>query len=405
MNIAVKPAEFSLFCRFNPRNIDKFAGLTYSIIMIQRKLSDSIRERFFKGKAILIFGPRQAGKTTLLKQVTATYPDNTLWLNGDESDVRELLSNPTSTRLKGIIGTKKVIVIDEAQRISDIGLALKLIVDTIPDIQVLASGSSALDLSGHVKEPLTGRKFEYLLYPLSFGEMTLHTSEMEEKRLLEHRMVFGYYPEVVTKPGEEKEILQLIADSYLYKDLLHFAMVKKPVILDKLITALALQVGSEASYVELAQITGSDRETVERYIDLLEKSFVVFRLSSLSRNMRNEIKRGRKIYFYDNGIRNAIIKNFNPLNLRQDTGALWENFLMSERRKRNGYFPNPCNSYFWRNTSQQEIDYIEEKDGTLSGYEFKWSVKKTKAPKSFLDAYPGSGIRNIDRENFLEFIL
>jgi uncharacterized protein len=373
--------------------------------MIERILTENIRERFFKGKAILIFGPRQTGKTTLLKQVTSAYSQDTLWLNGDESDIRELFANPTSIRIKGIIGKAKIIVIDEAQRIADIGLSLKLMVDNIPGIQILASGSSALDLSGHVKEPLTGRKYEYLLYPFSFGEMVRHTSQMEERRLLEHRMVFGYYPEVVTKPGEEREILQLIADSYLYKDLLNLATIKKPVILDKLITALALQVGSEVSYPELAQITGSDKETVERYIDLLEKSFVVFRLSSLSRNMRNEIKRGRKIYFFDNGVRNAIIKNFNPPGFRQDTGALWENLLVSERRKRNEYSGYPCNSYFWRNTYQQEIDYIEEKDGLLSGYEFKWSAKKARPPKSFLESYPGSVIKNIDRENYLDFIL
>ncbi|OHD62221.1 MAG: ATPase [Spirochaetes bacterium GWF1_49_6] len=372
--------------------------------MIERVISKNIQEKFFKGKAILIIGPHQTGKTTLLKQITVEYENDVLWLNGDESDVREMLAKPTSTRLKGIIGNKRIVVIDEAQRIENIGLTLKLMVDNILDIQIIVTGSSAIDLTDSIKEPLTGRKYEYHLYPFSFEEMAGHTSSMEENRLLEQRMIYGYYPEVVNKPGEEKEVLRLISEGYLYKDIFMMAQIKKPVILEKLVLALALQLGSEVSYNELGQIIGSDKETLERYIDLLEKTFVVFRLPSLARNMRNEIKKGRKIYFYDNGIRNAIIKNFNPLALRQDTGALWENFIISERKKRNDYSGVWCNRYFWRTITQQEIDYIEEMDGKFTGYEFKWGRGKQKAPQSFLDGYPGSEVKFITRENYIEFV-
>ncbi|OHD54683.1 MAG: ATPase [Spirochaetes bacterium GWF1_51_8] len=372
--------------------------------MINRIISQKILGNFFKGKVILIIGPRQTGKTTLLHQITDNQKENTLWLNGDESDIREILARPTSTALKGIIGNKKIVVIDEAQRIDEIGLTIKLMADSIQGIQILVTGSSALELSGNIKEPLTGRKYEYHLYPLSFEELRGYTSDIEENRMLEQRMIFGYYPDVVNNPSEAKEILRLLSESYLYKDLYMLAQIKKPVVLEKLVVALALQLGNEVNYNELSRTVGSDKETIERYIDLLEKAFVIFRLPSLSRNMRNEIKKGRKIYFYDNGIRNAVIKNFNPLALRQDTGALWENFLVAERKKRNEYSGIWSNHYFWRNTSQQEIDYIEEMDGKMSGFEFKWGQNKLKTPRVFLEAYPGSDIRIITRENYRDFI-
>lgn len=374
--------------------------------MIFRSLEDRITPRLFKGKAILILGPRQCGKTTLLQSLVSNAGNSTLWLNGDDADVQTLLHNPTSTRLKAVIGKNEILVLDEAQRIGNIGITLKLIVDNIKNVQVIATGSSAFELANKINEPLTGRKFEYHLFPLSFGEMVGHTSLLEEKRLLEHRLVYGYYPEVVSNAGDEENLLRLLSDSYLYKDLFSLEQLKKPALLQKILQALALQLGSEVSYHEIALLTASDNETVERYIDLLEKAYVVFKLPSLSRNMRNEIKKGKKIYFYDNGIRNSIIRNYNPVNLRTDKGALWENFLVAERWKHNeyrGYYPN---RFFWRTHAQQEIDYIEEAKGGLKGWEFKWNSKaKTSISKTFLNAYPGSTVDIIQQENFMDFIL
>lgn len=267
--------------------------------------------------------------------------------------MQELLTKTTSTKLKAVVGRHTLVFIDEAQRIPDIGLTLKLFTDQIKYVQVIATGSSAFELLSQVSEPLTGRKydgsaFRFKLYPLSFAEMVAHHGLLTEKRLLEHRLIYGYYPEIVTKPGEEVELLKLLATSYLYKDLLRLEQIKKPSLLDKLLKALALQVGSEVSYNELAQLTGSDPKTVDKYIDLLEKAFVVFRLPALSRNVRTEIRKGKKVYFYDCGIRNAILNNFNSLASRTDVGALWENFVLAERMKFHDYAGRSTQSYFWR---------------------------------------------------------
>ncbi len=374
-------------------------------IVIKRMLEKNIVKKFFKGKAILILGPRQVGKTTLVKYLTGKFKDSLLFLNGDDADAREFLTNTTSSALKKIIGKNKVIVIDEAQRIENIGLTLKLLVENFPSRQIIATGSSSFELSNKINEPLTGRKFEYHLYPLSFHEMSNHTSILEERRLLEHRLIYGYYPEVVTSSGEEKDILRELSGSYLYKDIFSFEQIKKPMLLEKLLQALALQIGSEVTYQELGRLVGADCVTVERYIDLLEKTFVIFKLPSLSRNIRNEIKKGRKIYFYDCGIRNAIIKSFNPLSMRQDVGTLWENFLISERIKSNHYSNKWVNAYFWRNHAQQEIDYIEEYEGKFHAYEFKWNPKKkAKFSKSFINGYPDSDTEVISTENFDSFV-
>jgi predicted AAA+ superfamily ATPase len=360
---------------------------------------------FFRGKAIIITGPRQVGKTTLVNKLSDSVGEKTLWINGDEAGTNELLANATSTRLKALIGNNKLLVMDEAQKIDNIGLTLKLIVDNLKDIQVIVTGSSSLEIANNLNEPLTGRKFEYHLYPLSFGEMVNHTSEIEETRLLEHRMVYGYYPDVINNPGEEQKLIQLISNSYLYKDLLALEQIRKPVLLDKMLQALALQMGNEVSFNELGQLVGADKETIEKYIDLLEKSFVIFTLQSLNRNMRNELKKAKKIYFWDNGIRNAIIKNFNPLSLRQDVGALWENFMITERIKYNHYRQLYTNSWFWRTFTQQEIDYVEEYEGKLHAFEFKWNDDKVRFPKSFSEAYPNSEFNHITRRNFKEIIL
>jgi uncharacterized protein len=373
--------------------------------MIERKLKDIIISKLFSGKAIIILGARQVGKTTLIKDLIKNLNKSHIWANGDEADVRQIFENPSSTKLKSYIGNKEIIVIDEAQRIQNIGLTLKIITESFTGKQIIVTGSSSFDLSNIINEPLTGRKYQYYLYPLSFSEMCDYSSFLEEKRLLENRLIYGLYPEVVTKQGEEKEILSLLSESYLYKDIFNLENIKKHTSFEKLLLSLALQIGNEVSFNELANHIGIDKETVEKYIDLLEKSFVIFKLNSLSRNARNEIKKGKKFYFYDNGIRNSIIKNFNPLKMRNDTGYLWENFLISERMKFNHYNKIYANYYFWRTQNQVEIDFIEEREGKLFAYEFKWNeMKKYKIPNSFKEHYPESEGCIITPDNFNEFI-
>lgn len=374
--------------------------------MVARTIQKDIERDLFKKKIIFLVGPRQVGKTTLLKEVLKNSTEKSLWLNADESDIKQQLeSASTSTQLLQLFGSANLIVIDEAQQVANIGLKLKLVIDTHPDLQIIATGSSAFELLQKSNEPLTGRKKEYHLYPICFSEMVQHTTQLEEKRLLETRLIYGSYPEVLNNPGNEKVVLKEIANSYLYKDLLRYEGINKSSVIDKLLLALALQIGSEVSYNELARTLGNiNSATIEKYIDLLEKSFVVFRLNALSRNLRNEIKKTKKIYFYDNGIRNAIINNFNPLELRNDKGALWENFLMAERLKRNSYTRHFCNTYFWRTFDQAEVDYIEEYGGTLHLYEFKWKAKQTKMPQSLLDSYPIGGSEVVDTTNYNQFI-
>ncbi|MCX6223493.1 MAG: ATP-binding protein [Bacteroidia bacterium] len=372
--------------------------------MIKRILVDSINEVRNLGKAIILLGPRQVGKTTLLEEITSGASDK-LVLCGDEPDVRELLSSVTSDRLRGLFAGHSVIIIDEAQRIPNVGVTLKLITDQIPGVQLFVSGSSSLELTSSINEPLTGRKFEYQLYPLSLGEMVNHHGLIKEKRLLPQRLVFGYYPEVVSNPGREIRLLKELASSYLYKDILSFGPVKKPVILDKLLRALALQVGNEVSFMELSQMVGADKETVERYVDLLEKAFIILRINALSRNVRNEIKKGKKIYFWDNGIRNAIIGNFLPWENRLDKGASWENFIIMERIKHLSYNGFYGNIYFWRTSQNQEIDLIEEKDGLFSVFEFKVSSRKDpRIPLTFSNAYPVSSYKIIHPETVEEIL-
>jgi len=372
---------------------------------IKRHISKKIQNNFFRNKAIIVLGPRQAGKTTMMTQIIKTQELPVLYLNGDEADVGELLSNTTSTRLRSIIGTNKIVFIDEAQRIENIGITLKLIVDQIQDVQVIATGSSSLELRNVINEPLTGRKYEYHLYPLSFSELVDHHGLLAENRLIEHRLIYGYYPEIVTKLGNEEELLRLLTDSYLYKDILMLGDISKPALLGKILKALALQVGSEVSFNEIAQLVGTTSQTVARYIDLLEKSFVVFQLPAFSGNVRNEIRKGKKIYFYDNGIRNSVIGNFTQLHQRTDIGALWENFLMSERLKTLSINSIRAEGYFWRTTQQQEIDYIEVIEGNISAYEFIWNPKTRKRiPKTFINAYPKSTTKIVTSDNFNEFL-
>jgi predicted AAA+ superfamily ATPase len=326
-------------------------------------------------------------------------------LNGDEPDIQSIFENISSKRLEAIIGNKKMIIIDEAQRIPEIGLKMKLITDQLLNVQLIATGSSAFELSNKLNEPLTGRKWEFKMYPISFQEMVNHHGLLNEIRLLPHRLIYGFYPDVVNHPGNEKEILKQLSDSYLYKDLLMIDQIKKPSALVKLLQALALQIGSQVSYHELAQICGLDGKTIEKYMMLLEQSYIIFRLTSFSRNQRNELKKSRKVYFFDNGIRNSLIANFEQIENRTDIGALWENYLVSERVKYLAYQQKWVNNWYWRTTEQQEIDYVEEENGQLSAYEFKWNPKaKGSIPNSFKKTYPTATINIIHRENFEQFL-
>lgn len=373
--------------------------------MISRFCENEIIQSLNKKKIVHIPGPRQVGKTLLIQKIGNESGLKVFWLNGDDADTASIFENATSTKLRSVFGNSELLIIDEAQRITNIGLALKIIIDNIPQLKVLVTGSLAFELADKINEPLTGRKIEIFLFPLSFAEMVKHTNWLEENRLLEHRMIYGLYPEVVINPGDERNVLKRLSDAYLYKDLLNFEKLKKSSVIVKLLQALALQLGNEISYNEIGQLLGLDNQTVERYIDLLEQAYIIFRLPSFSRNLRTELKKSRKIYFFDNGIRNSLIANFSPLNLRQDTGALWENYLISERKKFFGYNNIWANCYFWRTHSQQEIDYIEDRDGVLHAYEIKWKPKKNpKLSKSFSKTYPEHAYQIINPENYMEFI-
>lgn len=373
--------------------------------MIKRSLYQKILSRIEDRRAIILFGARQVGKTTLLRHLLDQLDPEYLWLNGDEPDIRKQLQDASSTFLRSLIGNRTLLVIDEAQRIENIGIIIKLITDQIPGVKVIASGSSSFELANQIKEPLTGRKWEFTLYPLSFQELQAHHGLLEEKRLLKNRLIYGSYPDIVNHPGEEIIRLRELSDSYLYKDILTWEQIQKPAALEKLLQALALQIGSQISVNELSQTTGLDNHTVERYINLLEKAFVLFQLHPLSRNLRNEIKKSRKIYFVDNGIRNAVINQFQPFELRSDKGMLWENYLMSERLKKSKHELSFCNRYFWRNHAQQEIDYVEEKDGRMDAFEFKWNPgAKVRFSKSFTNEYQPDTTKVIHNENYESFL-
>jgi len=375
--------------------------------MIKRTLEDNILKALDGKHAIIVMGPRQVGKSTLLHTLFSD-KENVLWLNGDEPDVQDLFENATSTRLRALIGTARWVVLDEAQRIPDIGMRLKLITDQIPEVKLIATGSSSFDLSRKVNESLTGRKREFQLFPISFTEMVQQDGLLQETRMLPHRMVYGYYPEVVTSSGEEKTVLRELTDSYLYRDILAMDAVGKPDKLVRLVKALALQIGSQVSYNELAQIVGLDSKTVEKYIDVLEKSYIVFRLPSFARNLRNELKFSRKVYFYDLGIRNAVLGNFISVESRspEEVGHLWENFVICERIKNNSYSHRFAQLYFWRSQQMKEIDLIEEEDGKLRAFEIKWNpTEKVRIPKAFSEAYPEADFQVISPDSIDRFLL
>ena len=375
------------------------------IIMVYRLIKEQIDKRLYRGKVIIVVGPRQVGKTTLLRMLTTDSDRKVLVWNCDEPDVRRKLAEPTSTQLGAEAANADLILIDEAQRVQNIGITLKLLVDNYPEKQVVVTGSSAIELSNSINEPLTGRKYEYVMFPFSAEELIKEFGASEERRMLEHRLIYGSYPEGVNLMGEERETLTNLVSSYLYKDIFSFQDVRKPEIIEQLLQALALQVGSEVSFNELGRLLGLTSITVQRYIDLLEKSYVVFHLRSFSRNVRNELKKSRKIYFYDNGVRNALIGDYKPLALRNDTGALWENYAISERMKHNSYSSFYGKSYFWRTQQQQEVDYLEDYDGVLHAYEFKWSpTKQTRLTDTFAKGYPDHTFAVITPENYQDFV-
>lgn len=369
---------------------------------IKRTIVSTIEECFFKGKVIIIYGARQVGKTTLVKSLSQNYPD-CIYLNCDEPDIADSLSKKTSTELKYMLNNTRLLIIDEAQRVKDIGITLKLMVDNFTDIQIVATGSSSFELSNSIVEPLTGRKYEFHLFGFSISEIRQIYSDVEINRLVEQFIIFGMYPEIITKPEDREINLKSLADSYLFKDILMYEKIRNHDVLRRLLQALALQIGSDVSYAELAGLLGIDKKTVESYIDILEKAFIIFRLYPYSGNVRNELKKKRKVFFYDTGIRNALINNFNPSHLRNDWGGLWENFIIAERLK---YLNNNminCSTYFWKNSFKQEVDLIEVMAEDIRAFEIKWKAPNARLPKSFLQNYKNAQASIINSTNFLRF--
>lgn len=372
--------------------------------MLQRKLS--IEKEIRKGKVLVIYGPRQVGKTTIIKDFLQKTKLKYKFVTGDDISISSELAKCTRLSTNNFVADNELIVIDEAQKVLNIGLALKLMVDSFPDKYFIATGSSSFDLASKTAESLTGRKNVVEMYPISQLELLKQMSSFDVINSLEQYLVYGQYPEVImqsTYEQKEKTIRQ-IANSYLLKDIFTYEGIKNSNIILNILKLLALQVGSQVSTVEIARKVGIDYKTVVKYIDLLEKSFVVFPLSGFSRNLRSEVTKMNKYYFYDLGIRNSIISNFNKLQDRNDIGSIWENFLIMERIKRNSYTNFYANYYFWRTYEQKEIDFIEERNGELNGYEFKWTNKNTKPLKLWLDTYENSSYTEINRDNYLDFI-
>lgn len=375
---------------------------------IHRVIEGKLRASFVPGKVSVLYGPRRTGKTTLVKDILTTFPYRSRYVSGDELSIREILQSQNLEILKDLITGHDLLAIDEAQRIENIGLNLKILVDNYPDKYFLATGSASFDLANKINEPLTGRKSILHLYPISYVELVGVFGQLEAKKQLERWLVWGTYPEVVTHedPQKRKSYLDELTGSYLYKDILELEGVRHPEKIVNILRLLAFQIGQEVSLTEIASGVALNRETVERYLDLLEKSFVIFRRGGFSRNLRKEIIKNSRYYFFDNGVRNSLIQNFNPLNLRNDIGQLWENFLVVERRKMLEYKGFSANNYFWRTYDQKEIDLIEEREGGINAYEFKWQGRcRAVVKKEFLGAYPNAQISTVNRENFENFLL
>ncbi len=374
---------------------------------IPRLLSENLKQAITPGKVVVVYGPRQVGKTTLVNDLISLLPLKSRLINGDELIYREVLSSQNRQRLGELIQDVDLLILDEAQRVENIGLNLKILIDSYPQARLVATGSASFDLANQIREPLTGRSITLTLFPCGFQELEQAFGIFNAKTLLERWLIWGGYPEIaVTEIASHREtLLSELVGSYLYRDLLEMEGLKRPEKMVDLLRLLAFQIGQEVSLSELAMNLAIHRSTVERYLDLLEKVFVIFKVGGFSRNLRKEITKNSRYYFYDNGVRNALIQNFNPLALRNDLGQLWENFLAVERRKANEYASRRANTYFWRTHDQKEIDYLEERGGKLFGYEFKWQGEIKKSTRStFLEAYPDSEIATVTRDNFEQFL-
>lgn len=375
---------------------------------IPRLLSDVVINKLnISKKGVVVYGPRQVGKTTLSNEIIKNLGLKTLTVNGDQSRFVDIITSRDSEKIKSLIFDYEMLFVDEAQRIPEIGINLKIILDNFPALKVLVTGSSSLDLASKISEPLTGRVWNYHLFPISFSELESQCTKAEITDLLEERLVYGSYPEIfsIKSNQQKKEYLQNICDAYLYRDLIEFGDIKNSSKIRDLLKLLAFQIGSEVSLTELGTSLGMSKDTVIRYIDLLEKSFVIFRLKGLSRNLRKEISKMDKIFFYDLGIRNTLIDNLKSLTDRNDAGQLWENFLIVERMKLMAYKQEYSSTYFWRTHTGAELDYIEERGGLFYGFEFKWGDKVSKVPEGWVKAYPNSKFKCINKSNFLDFVL
>lgn len=376
--------------------------------MIKRAIEERIHNALAKKKVVTIMGPRQVGKSTLAGAMIPEDADD-LEINGDNTDVQTMFVNVDDAKMRVLIGNKNFLFVDEAQKIGNVGNMLKIVAEKFDDVKVIVTGSSAFKLAEAVNESLTGRKREFRLYPLSFKEMADETSVLEESRMIDHRLIYGYYPEVVTSPGDEKEVIKELIDSYLYKDVLEENEIAKQDKLVRLVQALAFQIGSTVSANELAGLVGVDAKTVERYIDILEKCYIIFTLPSYAKNQRNELKFARKIYFWDMGIRNGVIGNMAPVSLRspEELGHMWENFLIAERIKRNDYAGRTfVQHYFWRTQQKKEVDLIEIEDGMMTGFEIKRKEgKRVGAPASFTAAYPDARFECVTLSDLMSFLM
>ena len=380
----------------------------YTVFMkIERLLLEQLKNSLLPGKVIVLYGPRQVGKTTLVKTVLETVGRRTRFVNADELLYREALGSQNRQTLDGVLGDAQLLIIDEAQRVPNIGLNLKILIDNHPNITIIATGSAPFELANQINEPLTGRKLTFNLYPVSYPEISKALGRIEAKAALDQWLVWGGYPEIVTAPSHlRSRLLGELAGSYLFRDLLELKGLRRADKLVDLLRLLAFQLGQEVSLSELASNLSINRQTVERYLDLLEKVFVIYRVGGFSRNLRKEITKNARYYFFDNGIRNSLIQNFNTLSMRDDGGALWENYLMIERIKMHAYAGRAVNRYFWRTYDQKEIDLIEEWQGQLLGFEFKWKqgqIKKS-TRREFQTAYPNAQLQTINRDNFEDFL-
>ena len=375
---------------------------------LQRLLLSQLQDALIPGKVLVLYGPRQVGKTTLANDLLSTVSLRSRFVNADELIYREALASQSRQKLGEVLGDAELLVIDEAQRVPEIGLNLKILIDSYPQAVIVAIGSASFDLANKISEPLTGRKLIFNLYPVSYSEIRQTLGALEARTQLERWLVWGGYPAIVTtdNPVLREHLLGELVGSYLYRDILDLEGVRRADKIVDLLRLLAFQIGQEVSLAELAASLALNRQTVERYLDLLEKVFVIFKVSGFSRNLRKEVTKNARYYFYDNGVRNSLIQNFNSLTLRNDVGQLWENYLLIERRKANQAAGRSVNAYFWRTYDQKEIDCIEEHGGKLFGYEFKWQRGEIRrATRSeFLNAYPGSELMTINRENFEGFL-